>query len=57
MTNEQTITVTLTLNEANIMMAGLGKLPFEMVVDLIGKIRHQAEQQLQPPSAPTPSEG
>ncbi len=56
MNNDQTINLSLTVQEANIVMAGLGKLPFEAVVEVIGKIRQQAEQQLAQQEAPATSE-
>lgn len=37
----------LTLDEANTILAALGKAPFETVAALIGKIKQQAEAQLQ----------
>lgn len=44
------IHVTLTVEELNVVMAGLGKLPLETCINVWGKIRSQAEQQLnQPP--------
>ena len=36
----------LTLDEANLVLAALGKQPFEVVVNLIQKIKEQAEPQL-----------
>ena len=36
----------LTLDEANLVLAALGKQPFEVVAALIQKIREQAEPQL-----------
>ncbi len=60
MNNDQTISLSLTIPEANIVMAGLGKLPFEAVFEVIGKIRQQAEhqiQQTQQMQQPEPSEG
>lgn len=54
------ITLTLTLDEANLLLKALGEMPFREVFELIGKIQHQANQQLQgtnhsaqePPRAP-----
>ena len=37
----------LTLDEANTILAALGKQAFETVAPLIGKIKQQAEAQLQ----------
>lgn len=36
----------LTLDEANMILAALGKAPFEQVAGLIGKLREQAQPQL-----------
>jgi len=41
------ITVELTLNEINMILASLGKHPFDEVVALVGKIRSQGEGQIQ----------
>lgn len=45
--NDKTITLELTVNEINVLMAGLGKLPLEVSVDLWAKIKSQAEAQFQ----------
>lgn len=46
--NDQKITLTdLTVNDMNVIMAGLGKLPLEAVVELWMRIKAQAEAQLQ----------
>lgn len=37
----------LTLDEANLVLAALGKAPFETVAGLIGKLKQQAEPQLE----------
>lgn len=46
----------LTLEEANIILASLGKMPYESVVGLVGKLQKQAAPQLaeqnQAPAAP-----
>ncbi|MCU0438915.1 MAG: hypothetical protein MUC49_13530 [Raineya sp.] len=36
----------LTLEEANLIFKALGKLPFEQVYELIGKLNQQANEQL-----------
>lgn len=41
----------LTVEETNIIMAALGKMPYEAVFQLVDKIRSQAQAQLQPPAA------
>ena len=43
------ITFTLTLDEAQIVMAGLGKLPLEASVLVWQKIQEQAQPQIKPP--------
>jgi hypothetical protein len=53
------VTITLTIEEANYVLAALGARPFGEVVDLITKIKMEAEQQLaKMPSveAPEPTE-
>jgi hypothetical protein len=45
--NEMKITLTdLSVNDINTIMAGLGKLPLEAVVDLFMRIKMQGESQL-----------
>jgi len=41
------ITLSLTLDEANLLLKALGEMPFREVFELIGKIQQQANQQLQ----------
>lgn len=36
----------LSVNDVNIIMAGLGKLPMEVVIELWSKLKNQAETQL-----------
>jgi len=45
--NDKKITLELTVNDINIIMAGLGKLPLEVSVDLWVKIKTKAEAQFQ----------
>ena len=45
--NDKKLTLELTVNDINIIMAGLGKLPLEVSVDLWAKIKSQAEAQFQ----------
>ena len=40
------ITVELTLSEINMILASLGKHPFDEVVALVGKIRSQGEAKI-----------
>ena len=41
------LNISLTVDELNIVLAGLGKLPLEAVIAVFGKIKAQAELQLQ----------
>lgn len=45
------LTLTLTVDELNVLLAGLGKLPLEMAVAVFGKVKAQAESQLKEPAA------
>ena len=53
------LTITLTLDELNVVMQGLGQLPYAQVSPLVDKIRGQAipqvqaQQQAQAPAQPT----
>jgi hypothetical protein len=40
------ITFTISVKEARLIIKGLGKLPFEKVYELIGKLNEQANKQL-----------
>ena len=40
------VTISLTVEELNILLAGLGKLPLEVAVAVFGKVKAQAESQL-----------
>ena len=42
------VTITLTIEEANYVLAALGARPFAEVADLITKVKMQAESQLAP---------
>jgi hypothetical protein len=47
------VTITLTVEEANYVLAALGARPFVEVADLITKVKAQAESQLSPkPTVP-----
>ena len=46
----QEFTITVTVEEANIIALGLGKLPLEVSVAIWQKLRAQVEQQVQPPA-------
>jgi hypothetical protein len=50
--NEPKITLSdLSINDVNLIMAGLGKLPLEAVVELWGRLKAQGEAQLKPEPA------
>lgn len=51
MSEDTTINLTLTVAEVNGVMQALGNLPFAQVVGLIGKIKEQAEPQVQAANA------
>lgn len=40
------------INEANSILAVLGKLPYEQVADVIGRLREQIAEQLRPKDPP-----
>jgi hypothetical protein len=44
---EVKIVFQLTLEDANLIFKALGKLPFEQVYELIGKLNQQANEQLE----------
>ena len=41
------ITLTLTLNEINLIMSALGNAPYVQVAELVGKVKQQAQSQLE----------
>jgi hypothetical protein len=48
-----TITLTLSVQEVNQILGALGQAPFVQVVELVGKVKQQAEAQVnQQPAAP-----
>jgi len=42
----KTITLTLTIDEANLVLDGIGRLPFAKVYTLVNKIQGQAKAQM-----------
>jgi hypothetical protein len=46
------LTFTLTVDEANTLLRGLGKLPFEEVANLVTKLNTQAAPQMEPKVEP-----
>ncbi len=53
--NAKKVTLELTLDEVNVVLAGLGELPAKTSLSVIDKIRSQAVSQLQP-AAPVEGE-
>ena len=45
------LNISVTIDELNVLLAGLGKLPLEVAVAVFGKVKAQAESQLQEPAA------
>ena len=50
----QQITLQLSVDEVNVVLEGLGNLPFAKVYALIGRIQEQAAQQLRTEAADKP---
>jgi hypothetical protein len=50
----KTVTFTITIDEANLIFKSLGKMPFDQVYTLIGKLNEQANQQLAGNNSATP---
>lgn len=48
------ITLQVTLEEGNAIIAALADQPFKIVANLIGKLQSQAQTQLQEPAPPPP---
>jgi hypothetical protein len=44
----QKVTLTVDVNELNVLLAGLGKLPYEQVFQVFNKVAQQAQDQLGP---------
>ena len=47
------ITFTVTINEANVILEGIGLLPFTKVYQLVGKLQEQARRQFDGDAANT----
>lgn len=56
MDNKQELTFTLTLEQANIILASLAKQPYEAVAEVIQTIQAQAQGQLQAAQEAPPAE-
>lgn len=50
----KTVTFTVSIDEANLLFKSLGRMPFEQVYELIGKMNEQANAQLSGNSSATP---
>lgn len=48
------VTLELTIDQLNIVIAGLAKLPLEQAIDTFTVVRQQANAQLQPPAPEGP---
>ena len=48
--NERNFTLTLTEQDVNILIAGLGKLPLEASLMVWQKVKQQAEEQMRQPT-------
>jgi hypothetical protein len=55
MSKQKKISFTVTVDQANKIFRGLGKLPFEEVYELIGMLNEQANQQLISQNTKSPS--
>ena len=51
---EQNVRLELNVNQVNIILAGLAKLPLETSLEAFTVVRQQVEAQLQPPQAEQP---
>jgi len=53
--NDLKINLELSVNDVNALLAGLGKLPLESVVDLWARVKAQAEAQIKAAQEPAPA--
>jgi hypothetical protein len=53
----KTITLNLSVEETNLILEGLGNMPFAKVYALVGKIQEQASEQLKQGAEPAESTG
>jgi hypothetical protein len=51
----QEIKLSLTIEEANLVLEGLGNLPFARVYQLVAKVQEQAARQLEPTASSAPA--
>lgn len=50
--NDKTITLTLPVNDVNIILAGLLELPAKVSLDVIGRVKQQGDAQMQATQEP-----
>lgn len=50
---QKTVTLNLTVNQLNIVLSGMIKLPIEVGLDTFNEIQQQAQQQLGNPTSPS----
>ena len=50
--NPKTVTITLTVEQVDVVLSGLGKLPYDQSAAVIQTIYSQANRQLYPPAQP-----
>lgn len=50
MSNEKQVTLSLSVEEVNLVLAGLAELPAKVSMNLISKVGNQAQGQLQQPA-------
>jgi hypothetical protein len=53
--NDLKITLEVSVNDVNGLLAGLGKLPLESAVDLWARVKSQAEAQIKAAQEPAPA--
>jgi len=53
--SKTTITLSLSIDQTNLILEALGSLPFAKVFELIGSIQGQAKRQLEGPPAVAPA--
>jgi hypothetical protein len=51
--NPKTVTITLTVEQVDVVLSGLGKLPYDQSAAVIQAIYNQANRQLYPPPTET----
>ena len=51
---DQKVTLTFTVTEINLILAGLGKLPLEAGIELFSRIKTEGESQITPIQAEPP---